>query len=434
MAAIGTDPGLALLVLIVVSVLPVSSGVGRTVRTSSSTAVPRRTAVVPQRRIWAVMLVLAIAVGGANWANLAAGFIGSVTVLIGGYAILALALNLQWGYTGLFNIGIAGFMAVGAYTTAVRTAPTDPAAGAVPGLGLPLWVGLIGGMDGRYHRRSRGATSAPSEGRLPRYRDGRVLGDHPTRRQLERARQVSLFGVPFGTGGATGISFKSANEVASTLINGVGQPLVTAAEGVGVSGPSGEPTYGILLLLVVAAATSRSSASSTRRSVASSSPSARTRNALAPSATTRSATNSGVHDRLCADGAGRRSVRGQAGYDMPTARSEPRSRSTCSRRQSSAATASNTGSVIGAATFSGLLFYLPDRLGENVSRAALAHLATSLTLAGLGSLDPLSLLASTISNVSTLRFVLIGVVLYTSSEPARRTSRPPKRTRNEREP
>lgn len=43
------------------------------------------------------------------------------------YAIFALGLNVHWGYTGLFNIGIAGFFAVGAYTTALLTTATpDP--------------------------------------------------------------------------------------------------------------------------------------------------------------------------------------------------------------------------------------------------------------------------------------------------------------------
>ncbi|MFB6141011.1 MAG: branched-chain amino acid ABC transporter permease [Halosimplex sp.] len=59
------------------------------------------------------------------------------------YAMLVLALNLHWGYTGLFNIGVAGFMAVGVYTFAALTAPTT---GNPPGLALPLWVGVVGGM------------------------------------------------------------------------------------------------------------------------------------------------------------------------------------------------------------------------------------------------------------------------------------------------
>ena len=42
-------------------------------------------------------------------------FVGVINYLVffaitaGTYGILALGLNLQWGLTGLFNIGIAGF-------------------------------------------------------------------------------------------------------------------------------------------------------------------------------------------------------------------------------------------------------------------------------------------------------------------------------------
>ncbi len=44
------------------------------------------------------------------------------------YAIFALGLNVHWGFTGLFNIGIAGFFALGAYTSALLTTqPPDPA-------------------------------------------------------------------------------------------------------------------------------------------------------------------------------------------------------------------------------------------------------------------------------------------------------------------
>lgn len=39
------------------------------------------------------------------------------------FAILALGLNVQWGYTGLFNIGVAGFFAIGAYTSALVYSP-----------------------------------------------------------------------------------------------------------------------------------------------------------------------------------------------------------------------------------------------------------------------------------------------------------------------
>ncbi len=41
-------------------------------------------------------------------------------------AVFSLGLNVQWGYTGVFNFGVAGFFLVGAYTTAVMTkSPTD---------------------------------------------------------------------------------------------------------------------------------------------------------------------------------------------------------------------------------------------------------------------------------------------------------------------
>ena len=43
--------------------------------------------------------------------------------MIGIYGVLALGLNIQWGVTGLFNAGIAGFFAVGAYLSALLTAP-----------------------------------------------------------------------------------------------------------------------------------------------------------------------------------------------------------------------------------------------------------------------------------------------------------------------
>ncbi len=42
------------------------------------------------------------------------------------YAILCLGLNLQWGFAGLFNAGIAGFFAVGAYSAAILTSPPSP--------------------------------------------------------------------------------------------------------------------------------------------------------------------------------------------------------------------------------------------------------------------------------------------------------------------
>lgn len=57
------------------------------------------------------------------------------------YAIICLGLNVQWGYAGLFNVGVAGFVAIGAYVSALLTAL--PAAGRVGGWALPIAVGWI---------------------------------------------------------------------------------------------------------------------------------------------------------------------------------------------------------------------------------------------------------------------------------------------------
>lgn len=44
-------------------------------------------------------------------------YLVSIATFAGFFMILALALNLQWGMTGMVNFGIAGFYAVGAYTS-----------------------------------------------------------------------------------------------------------------------------------------------------------------------------------------------------------------------------------------------------------------------------------------------------------------------------
>jgi branched-chain amino acid transport system permease protein len=49
----------------------------------------------------------------------------SVGVLAATYALVALGLQLNVGFTGIVNFGAAGFMAVGAYTMAILTIDTD---------------------------------------------------------------------------------------------------------------------------------------------------------------------------------------------------------------------------------------------------------------------------------------------------------------------
>lgn len=68
------------------------------------------------------------------------------------YAVVAVAMNLLTGFTGLFSLGQAGFMAIGAYTVAILTIPVESRAavyyinGIADGLAnayLPLWAALI---------------------------------------------------------------------------------------------------------------------------------------------------------------------------------------------------------------------------------------------------------------------------------------------------
>jgi branched-chain amino acid transport system permease protein len=67
-------------------------------------------------------------------------FLVGFLIAAGIYAVLCLALNIQWGMGGLFNAGIAGFFAVGAYASAiVTTAASDKHLG---GFALPIPVGL----------------------------------------------------------------------------------------------------------------------------------------------------------------------------------------------------------------------------------------------------------------------------------------------------
>jgi len=61
------------------------------------------------------------------------------------YAICCLGLNIQYGFTGLFNVGIAGFFGVGAYTSAILSGPRYPDT-LIGGFDLPIilsWLAAI---------------------------------------------------------------------------------------------------------------------------------------------------------------------------------------------------------------------------------------------------------------------------------------------------
>jgi len=65
-------------------------------------------------------------------------------VFAGIFAVMTLGLNLQWGFCGLFNVGVAGFVAIGAYASAILTGPPEPER--FGSFGLPILVGWLGAM------------------------------------------------------------------------------------------------------------------------------------------------------------------------------------------------------------------------------------------------------------------------------------------------
>ena len=109
-----------------------------------------------ERDVTLVLAVLGVIYLGYILAGVVFGYslrgqlnaIANLTFFIGVFGMLALALNLHWGYTGLFNIGIVGFMGIGIYVTALVSKPPVAQGGAaqVGGLGLPLGVGVAAGV------------------------------------------------------------------------------------------------------------------------------------------------------------------------------------------------------------------------------------------------------------------------------------------------
>ena len=78
-------------------------------------------------------------------------FLTSFAIMASIYAIFSLGLNVQWGYTGLLNFGIAGFFAIGAYTSALITTPKPSGVLAdyvdqAIGLNQPFLLGVLGAI------------------------------------------------------------------------------------------------------------------------------------------------------------------------------------------------------------------------------------------------------------------------------------------------
>ena len=77
-----------------------------------------------------------------------------MAVTAGLYALMALGVNLTWGMAGMVNLGLAGFFAVGGYTTALLTK-----AGVRHPAGRVAAGAVRGGMAGRRRRAGHRAAA-----------------------------------------------------------------------------------------------------------------------------------------------------------------------------------------------------------------------------------------------------------------------------------
>lgn len=99
----------------------------------------------------AVLILAAFLIGVDNFTS-SSSMLRTVLQLGAIYALVAVSMNLLNGFTGLFSLGQAGFMAIGAYTFGVLTIPVAKKANvyylygvadALSNVELPTWLGLI---------------------------------------------------------------------------------------------------------------------------------------------------------------------------------------------------------------------------------------------------------------------------------------------------
>lgn len=163
-----------------------------------------------------ILFFLLGAIGGLRL-NEIVGELQSITFFAAAFAVITLALNLHWGYTGMFNIGVAGFMAIGVYVMAIATAPVD---GDPAGLGLPIYIGVIAGM---LAAGLAGALLAiPTLNVRADYFAIITLGFAEIVRlsiESDTLRSFEVGGTTYGTGGSSGISYAAPNSVVDWIYN-----------------------------------------------------------------------------------------------------------------------------------------------------------------------------------------------------------------------
>lgn len=110
----------------------------------------------------AVLVILFLLEGGVSNAMFSGSWNSALGILNMGLlsAIMALGVNITWGYGGLFNAGVVGFLALGGLAPVLISTRTIPGAWAAggPGVLLALLVGLVTlGLAAVVARRLSGA-------------------------------------------------------------------------------------------------------------------------------------------------------------------------------------------------------------------------------------------------------------------------------------
>ncbi|QHS18276.1 branched-chain amino acid ABC transporter permease [haloarchaeon 3A1-DGR] len=345
--------------------------------------------------------------------NAIASTLRLLTFFAASYAVLALALNLHWGYTGLFNIGVAGFMAVGVYTMGLLSSPPDATSGM--GLGLPLPIGIIGGMVAA---ALVGLIAALPALRLEAdYLAIVTLGLSEIIRLTMNSGQLSSWTVEtfgFGTGGGSGLNLP-ARPTDALFEGGAGEALLATLTGMGVRRSIVvDAAYLFVVIAFVVGVywlLSRVGAS----------PFGRVLKAIRDDELV--ARSLGKDTRLfkikvfmlgCAlMGLGGILWQGSYGYVNPNS-FRPIVTFYVFVAVIIGGSGSNAGSIVGSILFVGLLFEGPRQFGGIVQNAMELGDAPA-TFAGavgpLTGLDPTPLLAYGLENISALQFVLLGVVL-----------------------
>ena len=93
---------------------------------------------------FAIMAALLLADGLCQRWNVALGILNLCLIS----AVMALGVNIQWGYAGLFNVGIMGFAALGGLTAVLISMPPVAKTWSAGGMGIGLALLILAAIAG----------------------------------------------------------------------------------------------------------------------------------------------------------------------------------------------------------------------------------------------------------------------------------------------